>query len=381
MYESACRFCILAEIMRLSYLHNKKILLISPESFDHIPVSKHHYASVLAEAGNRVFFLNPPGTINSIKEDSGTSNLMVVDYRTVRGTNSLPAFLRNAVNRFLIRRIQRICNSTFDVVWNFDPFRFQNLKLFSNSERTIYHVVDAHVAPLELEAAESADVIFSTADEILRRFHGIHKPMWKINHGLAAHFLAMKPKAFSKGNVLVVGYVGNLNSNALDQSLLENIVASHTFIDFLFVGPYQSHSGLYQSLQKHRNCSFVGKVPSNDLPRYLSRCDLFLTTYRENQPSVNANRHKTLEFLATGKPVVMTYTDEYRDSELVFMAKKNADLPALFDQVIAEYDKYSTNSIAERRINYARSNAYTDHVRTIDGILANFRDDRISRSE
>jgi len=39
---------------------HKTILLISPQSWGNMFVSKHHYALELARAGNTVYFLNPP---------------------------------------------------------------------------------------------------------------------------------------------------------------------------------------------------------------------------------------------------------------------------------------------------------------------------------
>ena len=41
-----------------NYFENKTILLISPETWGPVKVSKHHYANYLAKA-NQVYFFNP----------------------------------------------------------------------------------------------------------------------------------------------------------------------------------------------------------------------------------------------------------------------------------------------------------------------------------
>ena len=41
-------------------LRNKTILIISPQPWDHIAISKHHYANELAARNNTVYFLEPP---------------------------------------------------------------------------------------------------------------------------------------------------------------------------------------------------------------------------------------------------------------------------------------------------------------------------------
>src|SRR4030081_3223301 len=42
-------------------LKNKTILLISPQGWGPMFLSKHHYAIELAKRGNTIYFLNPPG--------------------------------------------------------------------------------------------------------------------------------------------------------------------------------------------------------------------------------------------------------------------------------------------------------------------------------
>src|SRR5215475_10747584 len=44
----------------LPSLNNKTILILSPQSWGKMMLSKHHYAIALARKGNKVFFLNPP---------------------------------------------------------------------------------------------------------------------------------------------------------------------------------------------------------------------------------------------------------------------------------------------------------------------------------
>src|SRR5687768_3938179 len=100
-------------------LVNKRILIISPERWDHIPVSKHHYARTLATYDNTVYFLNPPSDRNLLQPAKGCENLMVVDYTTIRGINRLPRRLRDAVNSRIIKQIKTLCNGDFDVIWTF----------------------------------------------------------------------------------------------------------------------------------------------------------------------------------------------------------------------------------------------------------------------
>jgi hypothetical protein len=44
----------------MTVLKNKTILVISPNNWGTMHISKHHYAIELARLGNSVYFLNPP---------------------------------------------------------------------------------------------------------------------------------------------------------------------------------------------------------------------------------------------------------------------------------------------------------------------------------
>lgn len=117
----------------MNYFSGKSILIISTENWDHIPISKHHYSKELTRIGATVFFLNPPSKTNRIYQHDSISNLSIIDYRSIKGVNAIPAIARDLFNSFLIRRILKLINQNIDVVWSFDPYRFQNLSLFKSN--------------------------------------------------------------------------------------------------------------------------------------------------------------------------------------------------------------------------------------------------------
>jgi glycosyltransferase involved in cell wall biosynthesis len=354
----------------MPYLNNKEVLIISPENWDHIPVSKHHYARVLAANNNKVYFLNPPSKENKITRDETYPGVLVIDYRTIPGLNRLPSLLRNTLNRYLIRRIKKLCQSTFDVVWSFDPFRFQDLSLFGPAYK-IYHAVDVHIAPLEHELAKSSNMILAVSQKILDRFDDFPVLKRKINHGLSDHFLNIVPAPVHGGDKPIrVGYVGNLDNWCIDVPTLLTIVRQAAQVEFNFIGPHHNGSPLAAELKKLTNCKLHGKVNSEKLPAMFSEYDLFLMCYRGDERDVNSNHHKILEYLATGKPVVINYTDEYKHHrDIVEMAIDNSELPGLFTKVINNRNVYSTRELETKRRQFAFANAYQQHVSNIGDMI------------
>src|SRR6186713_730734 len=70
-------------------LRNRTILIVSPQSWGKMYVSKHHYAIELANYGNKVYFLNPPQTDKKekmtgkilIRPSGNQDNLFIIDHR------------------------------------------------------------------------------------------------------------------------------------------------------------------------------------------------------------------------------------------------------------------------------------------------------------
>jgi hypothetical protein len=360
----------------MKYFTNKSILIISPEQWDHIPVSKHHYAGTLASNNNTVYFLNPPSHDNTVTQ-SKQENVRVINYSTFRGINSMPSFARNMLNSILIKKIKGMCGGDFDVVWTFDSFRFQNLNLW-NARAKIYHIVDVHISPIESELLATADVILSVSQLIHERTQQKKKCSAKINHGLAPHFLDTIATPDKSPDILIhkngrmnAAYVGNLDNWCVDRNTLLNIVERNPDVNFHFVGPYQSESPLVRQLLQHKNAAVLGRIASQRLPALFRQMDLFLMCYNGADRVVNSNHHKVLEFLSTGKPVVINYTDEYKDKrDLVIMSDKNEELPGLFQTVCLNFDAYSTLQLATRRIEYASSNSYQSQMEKIDTLVA-----------
>ena len=66
-------------------LTNKTILVISPQAWGQMYLSKHHYALTLAQLGNTVYFLNPPkqgnyGSKEQVKIVSLKENLYIIEH-------------------------------------------------------------------------------------------------------------------------------------------------------------------------------------------------------------------------------------------------------------------------------------------------------------
>lgn len=360
-------------------LSNKKILIISPEPWDSIFVSKHHYSIELAKRGNQVFFLNPPldscKGVNKNKIDA----IEVLDYSVfMKGSNQMPPKLRRIVQNFDIRKIKRTIGE-IDVVWSFDPFRFQFLKDWK-PKLAIYHPVDLHNTPMEICIAEHADVVFSVSDRLLDKFRALKIPVGFINHGLSMHFVEATQKHECKlpGNFsFKIGLVGNILYRFMDTEALTRLVERFPNIGFYFIGPSSPKSSedpkaiWLKELSMKPNVFLMGKKPSNKLPLIYKELNAFLIPYLGKKHLLElSNSHKVLEYLSSGKPVVCSYIDQYTNTNLLLMADDNEELESLFKKLIDQYPEFMKEDLVSQRIAYAKAHTYGRQIEKIEQFVA-----------
>ena len=126
-----------------------------------------------------------------------------------------------------------------------------------------------------------------------------------------------------KGQKVRATYVGNLDILYLDNDLLKDLVEKFQNVEFILVGAYKSEGKTFVQLSSFPNVKFVGKVPSERIKDFLSESDILLLCYRpDSYREQFASPHKMMEYLASGKVVVATYTDECKNKKMIC---RNAD--------------------------------------------------------
>ncbi len=343
----------------------KRVLIISPEPWQHFFVSKHHYAIALADRGYTVFFLNPPGGADAVTV-SPYPGLYVVDYRIgIRGLNYLPEFASRILSRPVVKRILSLIGGAVDVVWSFDPYRFQSPDLFS-SQACIYFAADFHASRgLERRIANNVQFVLSPSPSLLDMIE-TSTPKYFINHALADHFISNPARADMPGfNSLKIGYVGNLQSHYLDQNLLRRVINENQHCDFVFAGDELS---VANELRELSNAYFVGRLSTHDVPAFLNGCDGLLLCYDtlrfEREVS---NAHKIMEYLASGRVVMSTRIRQYNDKpELVLVPDSNDGLPVLVRDVTNNISHFNSPVSQQKRKAFALEHTYRHNVDIIE---------------
>jgi hypothetical protein len=353
-------------------LKDKNILLISPESWDHIHVSKHLYAIHLGRRGNRVYFLNPPGKVWRTV-DTQFSNVVSVHY------SGFPMGLRfypRTLQRFFIRRsyydLEALCKCRFNIVWSFDNSVFYDFSSLPGDVLGISHIVDSVQDFQFQKAASTATLCIGVTKSIVERMRRHNPKSFFIHHGYY-----VRPNSVSielPGNHPIrVGYAGNLNLKYIDWNLLDTVTASHCEVGFYFVGPYEENQEAIRRLKGRSNTYFMGQFPSEYLDGFYSQMDVLLLCYlADDYPDQLANPHKMMEYLGSGKVIVATATREYAElasRRLLVMSSNNWEFSDKFSRVLQDLETWNALDLQELRRQWAFDNSYDRQLDRIEEII------------
>ncbi len=349
-----------------------RVLLISPQHWGIMRVSKHHYAIELAKMGHKIFFLEPTeaswkwnrSNFEIVKSD--TEGVILVR-QSINVPYNLKFHAKGIFDWYIKQHIQKLEKhlGPFDLVWSFDLTNAMPLKFFSQKAKKIFFAADWPQVMDALKAADGADLLVSVAHEILDQFPA--NPSTKkilIDHGVADCFIEAGKQPFVKSDdVIRVGMSGNFLRPDIDRPVLLEIIRTHSDLVFECFGAYEfKNSNLggsadaytiafIEALQNAPNVILHGMVRPEVLAKELRRMDAFLICYDvEKDQSKGTNYHKVMEYLAYGRPIVANYVSKYSGNQLVKMPLgkyRNDQLISIFSDTIYSYreSKFQFSSV------------------------------------
>lgn len=354
------------------------ILLISPEPWDAHAVSKHHYARTLASQGHRVFFLDPPErgrrqiTLEPLADNHGVVRVRAP--RVAPGLRRMPRAVRCWLECRWLLRLEAEVGCRMDVIWLFENSRFFDLR-FAGSRLKIYHQVDLNQGFHPDIAARTADVCFCASSVIRRVLLPHNERTYFIQHGTAAASampFAERQYDWLSDGCVNAAYVGNLAIPYLDWPVLIEVVRGHPHVQFHMIGGFDAHGQPFLDLANQSNVVWWGKVESDEIPGILEQMDILLLCYSQDYCDQVSNPHKLMEYLASGRIVVATYTEEFNDhSELIVMSQRgsNVGYSALFSSVLSQLSVYNSPERMAARRAFAAEHAYPRQLQRIQGYL------------
>lgn len=350
-------------------LQNKNIVIISPDSWDFLPVSKHHYARVLSEENN-VYFVNPMTETTGVSKAEGKVKV-IRNYKRIRGLSKLPGPIAKKLMKTEVRSILKQVEGNVDIVWSFDSSRLYYLDLF-NASVAIAHIVDFTEAFNLKELIGSADISFAPSDVILENLKELGEHVHKITHGFVSFDTAESSEKKLEGRGEKKGvYIGNLDIPYFDWEALSMLATHYRNIDFLLIGPISDETvQSNEEVLSRKNVLRIPKIPSEEVGNYLMSADFCFQLYDNHiNPDQLHNPHKTMQYLGSGRPVFVNFTPGY-PRELLYEYKDKVEIVDRFSDFLNHLEDLQSNEEKSKRRDYALDNTYEMQIKRIEQLIS-----------
>jgi glycosyltransferase involved in cell wall biosynthesis len=357
-------------------LVNRSIICFGGEDWwYHHPHSKAHLMRKFARAGNKVIFVNSismglpslghKDLLPRIKRKLGSYSKLARQTDegiTVVSPASLPFFgtaAARSINRRLIgsqiKRLARSRGLTKPILWIAIPTAVDMIGTFDESA-VVYHVSDKYdantmdhatdpalITTLHERAIDAADLIFYSGRKLfVEATRG-----WERSHLLEQGVDYEHWRQVGEGTIDVapeiakiphprLGYFGAIEPWLVDQELIKRAARERPEWQWVFIG--NKSRGL--EIEDLPNTHFLPPVGYADLPAYASGFDVCVLPWETEQSFTSyGSAIKVREYLATGKPVVISPLPEYEPMrDVLRIARTRDDFLRLVEEALHDND-------------------------------------------
>ena len=257
-----------------------------------------HLAGALADLGNQVFYIEP----ETSREQAGFQQLSEHFFLC-----HVPMQTFNALeNPFIMT-----------MTWN-APYALQvpqariiydyvdHLKVFSGNQKKLG---DQHDLLLQ-----SAAIILATSAQLYEQVQPVRSDVIlcpngvDFDHFVPSNHASQQPPAdilpLLHTGAKIIAYVGAL-ARWVDYDLIADVAKLRPEINFVLIGP-DYESSLPNELMEIANLSWLGAKSYDDIPVYLQYIDMAMIPFQVNEMTHAVSPLKLFEYMAAGKPVIVT---------------------------------------------------------------------------
>jgi glycosyltransferase involved in cell wall biosynthesis len=357
-------------------LHGKSIICFGGEDWwYHHPHSKNHLMRRFARAGNKVIFVNSismglapmksgevlPRIKRKLKSYAKLART-TEEGITVVSPAVVPFFgsrAAAATNRRLLtaqisslakrRRMER------PILWIAIPTAVEVVGCL-NEQLVIYHVSDkydantmdhatdpAFIRKLHERAVDAADLIFyssrklfAEADRGCEKSHLLEQAVDFDHWSVVAGEQVVVADEIERIPHPRIGYFGAIEPWLIDQELIKQASRERPVWNWIFIG--NKSRGL--EIEALPNVHFLPPVSYEELPHYAAGFDVCVLPWNTEVPFTSyGSAIKVREYLASGKPVVISPLPEYESmSDVLRIGRSREQFLVLVDEALREND-------------------------------------------
>jgi glycosyltransferase involved in cell wall biosynthesis len=356
-------------------LTNRSIICFGGEDWwYHHPHSKAHLMRRFARAGNKIIFVNSismglPGLAHKdllprIKRKLGSYSKLARQTEegiTVVSPASLPFFgtaAARTVNRQMIgaqiRKLAKSRGLTRPILWIAIPTAAQMIGAFDESV-IVYHVSDKYdantmdhatdpalIRRLHEHAINAADLVFYSGRKLFDEATQGRDHSYLLEQGVDyEHWSKVKTLGPAPEMQSIprprLGYFGAIEPWLVDQELIKKAARERPDWQWVFIG--NRSRGV--EIERLPNTHFLPPVPYEQLPSFAAGFDVCVLPWETERAFTSyGSAIKVREYLATGKPVVISPLPEYEPmKDVLRIARSREQFLTLVEEALHETDE------------------------------------------
>jgi len=370
-------------------LHDKSIICFGGEDWwYHHPHSKNHLMRRFERAGNKVIFVNSismglapmksgevlPRIKRKLKSYAKLART-TEEGITVVSPVVVPLFGSRAAaatnRRLLTAQISRLAKQramTKPILWIAIPTAVEIIGQL-NESLVIYHVSDkydantmdhatdpAHIRKLHERAVDAADLILYSSRKLIDEAERGREKSYLLEQAVDFdHWAQINNGKLTVADAVAriprprIGYFGAIEPWLVDQDLIKRAARERSSWNWIFIG--NKSRGL--EIEELPNVHFLPPVSYDELPNYAAGFDVCVLPWNTDVPFTSyGSAIKVREYLASGKPVVISPLPEYESMKDVLRIARS------YDQFLQLIDDALRETGAEQA--QARQNAVKD---------------------
>jgi hypothetical protein len=267
--------------------------------------------------------------------------------------------------------LEEICKTRFDIIWSFDNSVFFDFAAAPKATYCISHIVDWN-QDFEFEkASKSANICLATSNFIVKKQLDSNHNSYNIGHGYNEILSKMDRFKLNGLNTVQCGYAGNLDIKYINWDLVEKLVNSYENVDFNFAGKWETKNN-YSNLLRKSNFHYYGMLAADKLPIFYEEMDILILVYlNKRYPKQLANPHKMMEYLASGKMIFATWTEEYShlSDEYVKLVVNESAFESEFKVVVDSLHYWNSDSLQNKRKEFVKDMSYQRQLKKIEELI------------
>ena len=230
-----------------------------------------------------------------------------------------------------------------------------------------------HCSVLEPELIRKADLIVANSTYYAEYCSSLNTNSFYIGQGCDCDLFDKNkphpvPEEIKQISSPVIGYVGALVSDRLDNKIIELIAKAKPNWNISLVGPEDE---FFEKSHLHQlpNVHFTGRKELQSLPDYVEAFDVCINPQLSNRITKGNYPLKIDEYLAMGKPVVATRTKAMKLFEnYIYLADRPEDFTFLIEKALAEDNPEKQN----QRIAFANSHTWENSMLELYKVMTKY---------